>query len=222
MLLPVVERELRVAARRPATHWARFAGAAMAMLIVLFLLLNDLNSRGPHSIGKNLFLVLSVLTLVFCALAGVFLSAGCLCTEKRDGTLGLLFLTDLKGWDIVLGKLTATSMVSVYAVLAVIPMLGVPLLLGGVTAGEFGRMTLVLLVTLLRSLATGMLASALCWETRTAMLLTLGVQVALSGGLFLVMWLVWAAARSRVVEIMLPSPLMAFLMALDGSYASRM
>ena len=40
-------------------------------------------------------------------------------------------------------------------------MLAVPFFLGGVTAGEFWRMTLVLLTTLLFSLATGLLVSAL-------------------------------------------------------------
>jgi hypothetical protein len=41
MLLPVVERELRVAARQPATHWARFGAAAAVMLVVLFPLLSE-------------------------------------------------------------------------------------------------------------------------------------------------------------------------------------
>src|SRR5262245_16570315 len=216
MVLPIVERELRVAARKRSTHWARFSAAAVAMVIVFFLLLGDLATR-PRTAGQALFCVLSATLLLFCALAGVFLSAGSLCTEKRENTLGLLFLTDLKGWDVVFGKLTASSVVALYAVLAVIPMLGLPLLMGGVTLAEFGRMVGVLLVTLLFSLATGTLASALCWETRTAMFLTLGVQIAMAGGLFLIMGLAWELAR---VTLILPSPVVAFLAALDSGYGT--
>ena len=73
MLLPVVERELRVAARQPATHWARFGAAAAAMLVVLFPLLSE--GGVSRQTGGTLFALLSVLTLIACALAGVFLSA---------------------------------------------------------------------------------------------------------------------------------------------------
>ena len=51
-----------------------------------------------------LFTVLNAIAFIFCLLAGVFLTADCLSEEKREGTLGLLFLTSLKGYDVVLGK----------------------------------------------------------------------------------------------------------------------
>lgn len=88
--------------------------------------------------------------------------------EKREGTLGLLFLTDLRGFDVVLGKLVATSLNSFYGLIAIFPLLAVPLLLGGVNGAEFWRMALVLCVTLFFSVSCGMLCSSLSRSDRKA------------------------------------------------------
>ena len=57
----------------------------------------------------GLFCILTGSAVFYCLLSGVWFTADCLSEEKREGTLGLLFLTDLKGYDVVLGKLVATS-----------------------------------------------------------------------------------------------------------------
>src|SRR5664279_4708229 len=169
--LPIVERELRVAARRPGTYWTRWF-AALGMMLV-WLLLVAANRRMPAAeLSQFLFVSFGVLALGFCMLAGIFLTADCLSEEKREGTLGLLFLTDLKGYDVVLGKLVATSLNGFYAVLAVVPVMALPLLLGGIEPGEFGRMAVVVVNTLFFSLALGMCVSALSRSPRKAMAMT--------------------------------------------------
>jgi|SRR6266581_7968593 len=154
--LPVVDRELRVAARRRGTYWTRLLFVLVCAGIVgLVLMFAWAMQGGTSGIGAGLFYFLTLITLGFSALAGVFLTADCLSEEKREGTLGLLFLTDLKGYDVVLGKLLATSVPAIYGVLAVFPVLAITLTMGGVTAGEFWRMTLVFMNTLFFSLSVG-------------------------------------------------------------------
>src|SRR3974377_2058980 len=128
--LPIVARELRVTARRPGTFWVR-SGAALAILVVgtWYFLMNP--GQPPHDIAMGLFGILTGSAVFYCLFSGVWFTADCLSEEKREGTLGLLFLTDLKGYDVVLGKLVATSLNGSYAVLAVLPILALPLLLGG-------------------------------------------------------------------------------------------
>ncbi len=156
--LPIVERELRVRARLKATFRTRVGAAVTACLVIgVFLYGGRVSSAG---MGKTVFWFVSVLAFVWCLFEGPRNTADALSEEKRDGTLGLLFLTDLKGYDVVLGKLLATSLNSFYGVLAIVPPLSIPLLLGGVTAGEFWRMVLVLLVTLLFSLSASLFISA--------------------------------------------------------------
>ena len=217
--LPVVERELRVAARRKATHWARFFAALTVIVIGFVLLLGAQRKLSTPQLGQMLFMGTSVLGFTFSLLAGVFLTADCLCSERRDGTLGLLFLTDLRGFDVVLGKLVANSVTAAYGLLAIVPMLGLPLLMGGTTLGEFVRMALVLGVTLALSLAAGMLASALCEETRNAMLVSFAVMVALTGGISLVYFTCEELLRIRRMEALLvPSPIGAFLLSRPGRF----
>src|SRR5262249_40853198 len=109
------------------------------------------------------------LALLYCLAAGRRSTADCLSEEKREGTLGLLFLTSLKGHDVILGKLAATSLNSFFCLLAIFPVLAVPLLMGGITNGEFWRMVLVLVNPFLFSLAVGIFSSTLSQNSRRAM-----------------------------------------------------
>jgi ABC-2 family transporter protein len=180
--LPIVARELRVASRRWETYWVR-CGAALVLLGLgawYFLVRPGL---APHELAVGLFWGLTGSVVLYCLLKGVWSTADCLSEEKREGTLGLLFLTDLKGYDVVLGKLAATSLNGLYAVLAAVPILALPLLMGGVAPGEVGRMALVAVNTLFFSLAIGMCVSAVSRSPFKAMALTLGLIFFFAAGL---------------------------------------
>jgi ABC-type transport system involved in multi-copper enzyme maturation permease subunit len=125
--------------------------------------------------GRYLFRALFGLAFVYCLFIGARLTADCLSEEKREGTLGLLFLTDLKGHDVVFGKLAATSVTSLYALLAILPVISLPVQLGGVTATELWQSALVLLNTIFLSLASGVFVSALSRNERKAMFATVFV-----------------------------------------------
>jgi ABC-type transport system involved in cytochrome c biogenesis permease component len=186
--LPIVDRELRVAARRWSTFWLRMAAALVAILIAggflgLILLTSRMGGGAPTGLGGYLFQILTWLSFAAAGLAGMFFTADCLSEEKRDGTLGLLFLTDLRGHDVVLGKLMATSLRTFYALLAVFPVLAITLLLGGVTGGDFWRKMLALANTLFCSLAAGMLVSSASRQAHKAMAGTVLVLLAFAAAL---------------------------------------
>jgi hypothetical protein len=165
--LPIVDRELRVRARWRSTYVVRAVLAVFAISVSTVMMI-AMSVGGPGAVGKPMLLTLGWLTFAFCCVEGIRNTADCLSEEKREGTLGLLFLTDLRGWDVVLGKFAATSLSSFYGVLAVVPTLALPVLLGGVTGGEFWRVVLVLLNTLFFSLTAGMFISALSRDERGA------------------------------------------------------
>jgi ABC-type transport system involved in cytochrome c biogenesis permease component len=166
--LPIVDRELRVAARRRGTYWLRVAAAVLAIFIGGWVFLASWGDP-PSRLGQSLFVAMSVLALLGSLLTGIIVTSDCLSEEKRDGTLGLLFLTDLKSYDVVLGKLAATSLNAFYGLVAILPVMAIPFFLGGVSPAEFTRVALVSLNTLFLSLAAGMLASAMCKDERRAM-----------------------------------------------------
>jgi hypothetical protein len=131
-----------------------------------------------------------------------------------------LFLTDLKGYDVILGKLVATSLNGFYAVLAVVPVMALPLLLGGVEPGEFGRMALVVVNTLFFSLALGMCVSALSRSPRKAMAMTfllILLFTALLPGCG-----AWMAATGKTKQLsnawLMPSAGFSYYLAFDAPY----
>src|SRR6185503_3253732 len=119
--LPIVGRELRVAARKRSTFWVRVSAAIVALVIGCgFLILAQFRfGFGTACFGMGLFITLTWLCFIAVLSAGLFFTSDCLSEEKRDGTIGLLLLTDLTGYDPVLGKLLETSLRAFYALLAV-------------------------------------------------------------------------------------------------------
>jgi ABC-type transport system involved in multi-copper enzyme maturation permease subunit len=165
--LPIAARELRVASRRRFSFQVRLVTALGAALLAFAVMaFTDAQSR---TAGSFLFSRLTVGAFLFALSAGVFLAADTISEEKRDGTLGLLLLTDLGGFDIVAGKLLITGLNALLALMAVLPVVAVAWILGGVTGGEFWRTALALLNTLFVSLAVSLAVSA-CQRTQTAAL----------------------------------------------------
>jgi ABC-type transport system involved in cytochrome c biogenesis permease component len=167
-ILPIVERELRVASRRSATYYTRITACGIIMFFFLPLLFNPLVSRAPQRMGPGLFENLAWITFAIAMFAGIGATADCISSEKRDGTLGLLFLTDLTGFDIVMGKLVANSLGVIYGLLGTIPFFAVTILLGGVTLKQVALVGLAVLNAAFFSLAASLLASTVNWDARRA------------------------------------------------------
>src|SRR2546422_11227358 len=98
-LLPVIERELLMRARQGGTYWTRCAVGTTAVLVGLLQVLVSGSVFGAAAMGKSAFGTLSWMAfLMACGCAVV--TADCLSRERREGTLGLLLLTELKGADV--------------------------------------------------------------------------------------------------------------------------
>jgi hypothetical protein len=99
---------------------------------------------------------------LFCAIWVLvpMLTADCISRERREGTLGLLFMTSLKGRDIVVAKGLANGLRAVTLGVAVVPVLTIPFLLGGVSWIEALLAVLINANAMCWALAAGLLASA--------------------------------------------------------------
>ena len=216
-LLPVVEREVRVGARDRATYIVRFVAAMLTIGFSGFSLwfvpvFMDETPIRP----RELFLILAWIEYLFVLLAGFTITCDAISQEKRESTLGLLFLTDLKGYDIVLGKLCAAGLRGIYALLATFPVLALPLMLGGTNLGELARTALTLLVTLFFSMAAGLLASAIARRNWSAFAMAGSIVLVFAAGLPLHSELVrnFYGEPRLAYFIALPSPTTALLISL--------
>ena len=181
-ILPLIERELRVRARSRAVYWTRFAVALVGMLICLRALsLSGRSSASAAMLGQMAFQSMVMAAFILCCWAGL-LTVDRISQERREGTLGLLWLTGVRAPDVLLGCFGAAGLTCVCALAAILPVIMLPVLAGGVTGGEAFRTMLVLFDTMLLSLAAGLWASAGArgWfkSARSAVLLLLVVIVA--------------------------------------------
>ena len=100
-----------------------------------------------------------------------------------------------------------------------LPVLALPLMMGGVTVGEFWRVVLVLVATLFLSLSVGMCISAAVRDARQAMAGALLGLVVMAGLPPALRWLgyvlfhIWPSGM-----VVWPSPVCAFVAALDAAY----
>jgi ABC-type transport system involved in multi-copper enzyme maturation permease subunit len=156
--LPIAQREMLVLARSAALYRTRitnsiallFLGAGFATLY---------HYTGLQVLGQ-LIPTLTFIILMICLFAGVHLTADSISREKRDGTLGLLFLTNLTPFQIVIGKLIAHGLMGFYAVLIVVPLLSLIMIVGGMQLFDVAMIGLTAFNVLFFSCAVGLWASS--------------------------------------------------------------
>lgn len=195
---------------------------ALAALAITLLFLGAFSFRtfaaSASSHGQIVFNVLLWLTFAATLLSGLFLTADTISEEKREGTFGLLFLTDLTGFDVVVGKLLASSLVGFYTLLAVFPVMGISLLMGGVTGAEFWKSIVALVSTMVLSLSCGLFVSTLTRGSHRAMMITFGLLAGLALGGPLCDWLIGLGNPSAKTPFLsLTSP--AFLLTQAKAWA---
>lgn len=177
--LPLIERELRVALRklRPVRERLRFGGVASGgALLFLFLggpVANPLLGRGLEQ--------LLLAGGFYCVLRAPMLTVGVLSEERRNQTLGLLFLSGLGPGEVFLGKFLSSVLVAFTSLLALFPVLALPFLTGGVSFELFVATVWMLPVCLLFALSLSLLASALTRDDGLAMALVVVLALLICG-----------------------------------------
>jgi ABC-type transport system involved in multi-copper enzyme maturation permease subunit len=174
--LPVVQRELREGARRPFNYWLRVGGASAGVWLLFVLSKRDLYSE-PSTAGLHLFISLHLMMLALICVIVPAMSADCIAREKREGTLGLLFLTPLSAMGIAMGKGLVQAFRAFTLWVAVLPVLIIPVLSGGVTGGDVASALIIEFCITLHCLAAGILASSLAKARATAFVLAAGFTV---------------------------------------------
>src|SRR6266853_3723707 len=188
-VLPVIVRELRSQARQPLTHWLRIVGGlsvVAAIVVALWsigaikpqeqrmALPNLVQTFGTTLFGKmNLFIFVAI--WLFVPLA----TADAVSRERREGTLPLLYLTELRSFGIVVGKAFVHMLRSVSLFLAMAPWLMLPLVFGGVGVSDVAMALMLDFASVLLAQAAGLLASTIPRDWLKSAILALSFALAL-------------------------------------------
>jgi ABC-type transport system involved in multi-copper enzyme maturation permease subunit len=174
----VVHRELKSESRNPFSYWLRIisVGALLAFMAVL-------TSDASASFGTGLRIFESTNLMLFGGiwLLVPFATSDVISRERREGTLGLLYLTPLTSLEIILAKALAHGLRFLIVVLASLPVLAIPFLIGGVTWQVAAKAASMQLGAVTWAISSSLLASSLCKRLVPALLLGTGMGAFYAG-----------------------------------------
>ncbi len=179
MLGPIFAREFLTVPRRAAHYGARAAALGLLWTFGVTAWLATGGLGGEPTLGQAArfgLLVFQIFTIVQLTLVIFFAAlsaASAVAQEKDRRTFILLLMTDLRDFEIVLGKLLGALLPIVLVLLGTLPVLALLLLLGGITPEQVVHAWLILLATAFASGSLGGLIAL--WRDRTFQALALSV-----------------------------------------------
>ncbi|HKQ37578.1 MAG TPA: ABC transporter permease [Verrucomicrobiae bacterium] len=166
LALPIARRELLVLSRAPLT-WKNRMGVSAVVLGAAILLSVFYHFGGSKALTMGMHFFGGMLSMM-CLFAGVALTADSIAEEKRAGTIGLLFLTDLSPFEIVMGKLIAHGVRGFYTAICALPLLSMSMIVGGMRFSEVLMYMFSALNSLFCAAGVGLFASTICRDRKKA------------------------------------------------------
>lgn len=195
-LPPIVERELRLSSRQWSTYWTRVGAGAVGIVFACWVL--GLSPRMGQA-GRSSFQLLAIAATIAVMVKGVQLASEAFAREKREETLGIILLTPLRSLEIVLGKLLSSLLPAFYQFVAIVPVLALPILAGGVSAGQFILLVVGLANLAFLTVSVGLYYSTEHWHERQAAVIT---YVVLGLGCFLLPPIVGGAIGALSIALL--------------------
>ncbi|TWT57469.1 ABC-2 family transporter protein [Thalassoglobus neptunius] len=185
--LPLLAKEMIEQSARKRTYVVRSVYAILLFGFATLIFSGQIYDRvtSPMQLlgkGREMFFILTMLQIVGIALFTPALTCGAITTEKERNTIGLLFLTRLGPWTILLEKYFGRLILMGTYLLISLPLFGFCYALGGVEQAQvwYGFYALTVLVIELASLA--ILCSTYFRTTVNAFIATYLIGIALAFG----------------------------------------
>lgn len=186
LLGPIFIREWLTVPRRIGHYVGRTAYLAFLWITAFTAFQTIVGFNRPSTLGDNahfalfLFQIITVLQLLLIPFFAAISAASAITQEKDRRTFVLLLLTDLRSYEIVLGKLLGSLLPIALLLLGMLPVLSLLMLLGGIAPAQVVQAGLVIGAASLAAGAVGNLIAL--WREKTFQVLALTV-------LFLVLYL---------------------------------
>lgn len=176
---PIVKKDLQVTARSMRFSWGVFAyEAVLTMIFLLALSVIQQEHRSIYTTGNiygyliYLFPVLSVAQVCIVALIVPVITASSISGEKERQTFDIMLTTCMSPFSIVLGKVASAVLRILFFVAAGMPIMALAFVAGGLSWSFLFYFVLTIILLSLLSGSIGILCSALCRRSITAVVLS--------------------------------------------------
>ena len=176
---PIVKKDLQVTARSMRLSWGVFAyETVLTMAFLLALAVIQQESRSIYTTGNiyayliYLFPVLSIAQVCIVALIVPVITASSISGEKERQTFDIMLTTCMSPFSIVLGKVASAVLRILFFVMAGMPIMALAFVAGGLSWSYLFYFILTIILLSLLSGSIGILCSALCRRSITAVFLS--------------------------------------------------
>ena len=178
-LNPIVKKDMQVAARSMRLSWGLFAYEAVLTLAFLLAMMIIQAESGDVYGGGNvysylvyLFPVLAVAQVCIVALIVPILTASSISGERERQTLDIMLTTCMSPFAIVVGKVVSAVLRILFFVAASTPIMALAFVVGGLSWSNLFYFLLTIILLSVLSGSIGILCSALCRRSITAVILS--------------------------------------------------
>lgn len=176
---PIVKKDLQVSARSMRLSWGLFAYEAilvMAFLLVLSIIQVEssyvYNSGNFYGMLVYLFPVIAVVQVCIVALIAPIITASSISGEKERQTFDIMMTTCMSPFSIVLGKVVSAVLRIMFFVVAGLPVMALSFVVGGLSWINLFYFLLAIIIFAFFSGSIGILCSALCRKSISAVILS--------------------------------------------------
>lgn len=175
---PIVKKDLQVTARSMRLSWGLFAYEAVLTMVFL-LALSMIQQAGSSFYSSSnvysrliyLFPALSVAQVCIVALIVPVITASSISGEKERQTFDIMLTTCMSPFSIVLGKVMSAVLRILFFVAAGMPIMALAFVVGGLSWSYLFYFVLTIVLLSLLSGSIGILCSAVCRRSITAVIL---------------------------------------------------
>lgn len=189
---PIVKKDLKVAVRSMRLSWGLFGYEAV--LAVTFLLAVQIiqSQNGVFvPVTRNLYSYLvylfPVIAVVQVCIVGVYMpviTASSISGEKERQTFDIMLTTCMSPFSIVFGKVMSAVLRILFFVAASLPIMALSFVVGGLSWRNLFYFLAALILFSVFAGSVGILSSALCRKSVSAVLLAFGIYLVIFGGTF--------------------------------------
>ncbi len=176
---PIVKKDLQVTARSMRLSWGLFAyEAVLTMTFLLALSIIQEESRSFYSSSNvygyliYLFPALSIAQVCIVALVVPVMTASAISGEKERQTFDIMLTTCMSPFSIVLGKVMSAVLRILFFVVAGMPIMALAFVVGGLSWSYLFYFVLTIILLSVFSGSIGILCSAFCRRSITAVILS--------------------------------------------------
>ena len=176
-LNPIVKKDIKVQSRSMKICWGVFS-YELILALVFFLAMSMIQQQSRYSNGNIfasmvwLYPVLAVTQLVILGIVVPVRTASAISGEKERQTFDIMMTTSMMPFSVISGKVTTAIVQSMFYVVASMPVMALPFIIGGMPwSALFWFLAIALLVSLF-SASIGVLCSSLCRKTISAVILS--------------------------------------------------